>query len=286
MLNNFGYLRRLQGRIGEAEPLHLESLAIRREIGDTVGQGRILGMLSILYENERRYEDAKAAASEAFEIAREANDRLFMATSLAQLAQAQFSNGELDAARDTYAKSKTVFEEIDDTSRAAQVTVRLARIDVQADDLDSAQERIEEVLELAQREALHEPGIQAMELGGDIASRQGDPERAVNTYEDTLRYIDETGFVVTKRRVTVKLVNLLLDESDLAAAEPLIGNLIEAGDSPSALRVRARFADMQGDAARAVELLESLREAFADDWTEADADTLERYRDTVAGASR
>ena len=38
MLNNFGYLRRIQGRIGEAEPLHLESLAIRREIDDTVGQ--------------------------------------------------------------------------------------------------------------------------------------------------------------------------------------------------------------------------------------------------------
>jgi tetratricopeptide (TPR) repeat protein len=45
MLNNFGYLRRLQGRIDEAEPLHLESLAIRKEIGDRVGQGRILGML-------------------------------------------------------------------------------------------------------------------------------------------------------------------------------------------------------------------------------------------------
>ena len=279
MLNNFGYLRRLQGRVGEAEPLHLESLAIRREIGDTVGQGRILGMLSILYENERRHEDAKAAASEAYEIASEANDRLFMATAMSQLAQAQFSNGELDAARESYAKAKAIFEEINDTSRAAQVTVRLARIDVQADDLDSAQQRVDEILDLAQREALHEPGIQAMELGGDIASRQGDPGRAIEVYEQTLRYIDETGFVVTKRRVTVKLVNLLLDQGDLAAAEPLVGNLIEAGDSPSALRVRARFADMQGDAARAVELMESLQETYADDWTDEDADTLERYRE-------
>jgi len=66
----------LEGRIDEAEPMHLESLAIRREIGDRVGQSRILGMMSVLYENEGRFADAKAAASEAYEIASEANDRL------------------------------------------------------------------------------------------------------------------------------------------------------------------------------------------------------------------
>ena len=278
MLNNFGYLRRIQGRIGEAEPLHLESLAIRREIGDTVGQGRILGMLSILYENERRYEDAKSAASEAYEIARDANDRLFMATSLSQLAQAQFSNGELDAARDTYSQAKAVFDEIDDISRAAQVAVRLARIDVAADDLDSAQERVDEVLAVSLREALHEPAIQAMELGGDIASQRGDAAGAIETYEETIRRIDETGFVVTKSRVTVKLANLFLDEGDLAAVEPLIGHLIEGGDSPSALRVRARFAHLQGDAPRAVELMELLQQTYVDSWSESDAELLERYR--------
>ena len=278
MLNNFGYLRRLQGRIGEAEPMHLESLAIRRDIGDTVGQGRILGMLSILYENQGRYDDAKTAASEAYEIAREANDRLFMATALSQLAQAQFSAGELDAARDSYTQAKALFDEIDDMSRAAQVTVRLARIDVAAEDLESAQERVDQVLGLALREALHEPAIQAMELGGDIASRQGDPARAIDTYRRTIEHIDETGFVVTRHRVTAKLANLLLDENDLAAAEPLIGNLIEGGETPSTLRVRARYAYLQGDSARAAELLESLQETYVDDWTESDADTLDGYR--------
>jgi tetratricopeptide (TPR) repeat protein len=284
MLNNFGYLRRLQGRIAEAEPLHLESLAIRREIGDTVGQGRILGMLSILYENERRYDDAKGAASEAYEIASEANDRLFMATAMSQLAQAQFSNGELNAARESYEKAGAIFDEINDASRSAQVTVRLARIDVQANELDIAQQRVDEVIELAQREALHEPGIQAMELGGDIAGLRADPDGAIEAYEETLRYIDETGFVVTRHRVTVKLVNLLLDKGELAAAESLIGYLIEGGETPSALRVRARYAYLQGENARAAELMESLRETFVDAWTEEDAELLERYRDGTGGA--
>jgi DNA-binding winged helix-turn-helix (wHTH) protein/tetratricopeptide (TPR) repeat protein len=279
MLNNYGYLRRIQGRIDEAEPLHLESLAIRREIGDTVGQGRILGMLSILYEDEGRYDDAKAAASEAYEIASAANDRLFMATALSQLAQAEFSNGELDAARESYGRSKAVFDGINDASRAMQVVVRLARIDVEAGDLDAAQGRVDEVLELARREALHEPGIEAMELGGDIAALREDTGRATEVYAEALRYIDETGFVVTKDRVTVKLVNLLLDQGEMAAAEPLIGSLIESGDSPDALRVRARYADLQGNSARAVELMESLKESFVDDWAESDAELLEAYRE-------
>jgi DNA-binding winged helix-turn-helix (wHTH) protein/tetratricopeptide (TPR) repeat protein len=286
MLNNFGYLRRIQGRIDEAEPMHLESLAIRREIGDRVGQGRILGMLSVLYRNDGRFDDAKAAASEAYEIASEANDRLFMATSLSQLGQAEFRNGELGDARETYAQAKALFDGIDDTSRAAQVTVRLARIDLKDGDLVSAQERIDEVLGLARREALHEPAIEAMELSGDIADMQGDPARAIDAYQQTIRQINETGFVVTRNRVTVKLANLLLDGNELAVAEPLIGNLIEAGDSASALRVRARYAHLQGDTARAAELIELLKETFVDDWTEQDAALLDRYRDSAGRASR
>ncbi len=89
---------------------------------------------------------------------------------------------------------------------------------------------------------------------------------------------------MTKNRVTVKLTNLFLDNNNLAAAEPLIGILIESGDSPSALRVRARYAYLQGDNARAAELMESLRETFVDAWAEEDAELLERYRDGTGGA--
>ena len=281
MLNNFGYRRRLQGRIDEAEPLHLESLAIRRDIGDRVGQGRILGMLSILYENERRYDDAIAAASEAFEIASEANDKLFMATAMAQLAQAEFSSGELIDARNAYAESRALFEEIEDTSRVAQVDIRLARIDVKDDNLASARERVDNVLAFTLREALHEPAIEAMELVGDIALRQGDTASAIDAYQQTLEHIDETGFVVTRNRTTAKLANVFLDNGDIAAAEPLVGSLIESGETPGVLRVRARYAYLRGDADRAVELMETIKSTFADDWNEADAAALDRYRDGV-----
>jgi uncharacterized protein HemY len=85
--------------------------------------------------------------------------------------------------------------------------------------------------------------------------------------------------VVTKYRVTVKLANVFLDNGDLAAAEPLVGSLIESGETPGVLRVRARYAHLRGDAGRAVELMETLKSTFADDWTEADAAALDRYLD-------
>ncbi len=284
MLNNFGYLRRIQGRIGEAEPLHLESLAIRREIGDRVGQGRILGMLSILYVNEQRYDDAKAAASEAFEIASGANDQLFMGTAKAQLAQAEFSAGDLDAARAAYAESKAIFEGIDDLSRGAQVNVRLARIDIRAEDLESAKSRVDDIVQLARREALYEPLIEAMELDGDISVLHEKSDEAIDQYRQTLEEIDETGFVVTKDRVTRKLVKLLLDANDLSAAEPLIGGQIEKGETPTDMRLRARFTYLQGDAKRAAEILDAMQSRYADYWTTQDDEQLAAYRE-AAGSS-
>nr|MDJ0751557.1 tetratricopeptide repeat protein [Woeseiaceae bacterium] len=145
----------------------------------------------------------------------------------------------------------------------------------------SARERVDNVLESTLREALHEPAIEAMELGGDIALRQGDAAGAIDAYQQTLKHIDETGFVVTRYRATVKLANVFLDNGDLAAAEPLVGSLIESGEKPSVLRVRARYAHLRGDSARAVELMETLKSTFADDWTDADAAALDRYRNGV-----
>ena len=204
-----------------------------------------------------------------------------LAASLAQLGQAEFSAGEPEAARSNYAESKAIFEAIGDDSRAAQVTVRIARIDLEGGDLASAEGLVNDVLEAATREALQEPLIEAMELDGDIANRRADSAGAIDAYERTIRRIDETGFVADRTRVTVKLANLLLDAGELARAEPLIGNLIEAGESADALRVRARYAQLQGESTRASELMETLQSRHADSWTEADAQTLEQYRSDV-----
>lgn len=282
MLNNFGYLRRLQGRPKDAEPLHLQSLSIRREIGDRVGQGRILGMLSQVYEIDGRLSEARTAATEAYEIASEANDRLFMATSLAQLAQVEQSAGDVDGARRAYIESKAIFEQIEDYSRVAQVAIRLARLDMHAGKYAAAEKSADAVLNIALREALHEPAIEAMELRGDVAYLQSDSSRATSAYRDALSYVDESGFVGGKTRIVTKLANRLLDQQDIAATEPLIGYIIEQADTFETLKLRARFAFMAGDAERSVELQELAQTIAADDWSDADEKTLAQYREAAS----
>ncbi|MEO0996627.1 MAG: tetratricopeptide repeat protein [Pseudomonadota bacterium] len=278
MLNNMGYLLRLRGRGAAAEPLHLESLAIRREIGDRVGQGRILGMLSTLYEDAGRFDEARAAAQEAFDIARAADDRLFMATSLAQRAQAEAGAGETEAARASFVESRSILDDIGDRSRAAQVSLRLARLDFRAGQLAAAAAGAQRVLAESQRESLHEPAIEALELIGDIAGGQANAATAIAAYRDAVTYIDQTGFVGRKTDIVVKLVTALLEQGDLVASEPLVGYLIEQGNTAASLRARADYAFRTGDIERAVRNLEAVRAADASSWSEADEVRLADYR--------
>ncbi len=281
MLNNTGYLRRLQGRVDEAEPYHLQSLEIRREIGDRVGQGRILGMLSILYQGSGRHEEAVEAAQEAFEIASEANDRLFMATSLAQLAQAMLVSGDVEDARQAFADSGAIFEEINDYSRAAQAALRLAQIDMRLGDLDSAESGARSVLELSLREVFHEPAIEAMEVLGNIAVEQGEPDRAAEHWQDALDHIDQSGFLARKDDIVLKLADLHLDRNEAEAVEPLIGYLIEHDESPASVRTQARYAFLRGDVPRAVTLMESAELLAGDAWRDVDAALLAEYREAA-----
>jgi DNA-binding winged helix-turn-helix (wHTH) protein/tetratricopeptide (TPR) repeat protein len=278
MLNNTGYLRGLQNLPHEAEPLHLQSLEIRREIGDTVGQGRILGMLSTIYESDGRLDEAREAATEAYRIANEANDKLFMATGLAQLASVEQTAGNLDEARRLYVESKEIFELIEDYSRAAQVAIRFAYLDRDAGDYAAAYNSAQEVLEIALREALDEPAIEAMELSGDIASLQLDSELAIASYRSALSHIEATGFISRRTGVVIKLANTLLDEKDLEATEALLGYMIEQGNTADSLKLRARYAYVQGDVERSISLQEQAQSMAEDDWSETDAEALAEYR--------
>ena len=105
------------------------------------------------------------------------------------------------------------------------------------------------------------------------AAKQGKWEFATYQSEEIEKLMQVVMLARPKRAASAQM---FLDNGDLAAAEPLVGSLIESGEMPSVLRVRARYAYLRGDADRAVELMETFKSTFADDWTEADAAALER----------
>lgn len=282
MLNNYGFLRRNQGRFEEAEPLHLQSLEIRREIGDRVGQGRILGMLSILYERQGRLEEARQSAADAVAMSREANDHLFLATGLAQLGMAEYRLGNIEAAKQAYDESRTTFIGIDDHSRAAQVDLRLVKLDIDQNNLAAAEDRIHQILELSLAQNFPEPAIEAMDYAGDVAMLRNDPQEARERYEDALAHIEETGFAGKKVDIAVKLANLYLDAGDLAATEPLLGYIVEQDGTADTFRLRARYSHRTGDRERSVSLMETAKELAKENWSDEDSETLAAYRRPAA----
>ncbi|MEO0575975.1 MAG: tetratricopeptide repeat protein [Pseudomonadota bacterium] len=282
MLNNFGYLRRLQGRFEDAEPLHLQSLAIRRHIDDHVGQGRILGMLSTLYVREGRLDDARDAAIQAVEIARAADDMLFLGTGFAQLGAAERASGNLTAATQAYEESNAAFTQIDDVSRAAQVQLRLADIDVLRGEESRADQRIANVLSVSMANDLPEPAIEALLRQGDSFRRQSQNQDAIATYEQALMMVDESGVVTPRTVLAMKLAALYLDTGDIRSAESMLGHIVEQEQTADTLKIRARYASQVGERSEAVSLMQQAKKHPVGDWSDSDEQLLRDYMKVTA----
>ncbi|MEO1576473.1 MAG: hypothetical protein AAFU65_16115, partial [Pseudomonadota bacterium] len=236
------------------------------------------GMLSVLYETLGDHERALTSARDAVAIAREARDALFTATGLSQQGAAELSLGRLSDARSSFEEAESVFLSIKDQSRAWQVQVRLAAIDLADGRLDAAAQRAQSLIGPASDAGLHEAAIEAQELLGDIAVAGRDAARARARYADALDGIERTGFANSRRQdILIKLATLHLDNADPDAAEPLVGKALEGDPSLALSRLHARLAFARGDAQRAADLLTRARDTAGDAWTRADDDAVARY---------
>ncbi len=277
MLNNTGYLRRLQGRLEEAEAYHLRSLEIREEIGDRVGVGRIHGMLSVVYSAQGQYENAKTAATQALDIARETHDRLFEATSLAQKGDAELELNDPEAARLHYAESRDIFVDIKDPMRVLQCELKIARIDLADNQLQQAGETASQVLETARAQSIMQPEVEALELLGDLEMARGNTLAAISGYQTAIDRLQETTWASKENTLTVKLADAYLDIADLEAAAPLIGALAGGPLNVPSLKTRARFTFTRGDAGKAITLMSQAKELAGAAWSEENEAALMQY---------
>lgn len=278
MLNNTGLVLRNMGRLEEAEGYHLRSLEIRQEIGDRVGVGRVYNMLGMVYAGQGRYGEAMESSVAALGIARETQDRLFEATSLTHLGDAEKATGDVVSARQHYAEARAVFAAIQDSMRVLQSDLRLARLDLEGGEPGLAETTALQVLDSARGQQQVQPEIEALELLGDIRLAQGDSAAAAAEFEAALARIRDASWGAKETALLSKLAGLHLEAGDLAAAAPLVGALKGQEPTVQSLQVQARFAWAEGDAARAVQLLERARERAGEAWTEESEKLLATWR--------
>jgi DNA-binding winged helix-turn-helix (wHTH) protein/tetratricopeptide (TPR) repeat protein len=278
MLNNTGLVLRNMGRLEEAEGYHLRSLEIRQQIGDRVGVGRVYNMLGMVYAGQGRYAEAMESSKAALEIARETQDRLFEATSLTHLGEAEQATGDVVSARQHYAEARTVFADIQDSMRVLQSDLRLARLDLEGGEPGLAETTALQVLDSARGQQQVQPEIEALELLGDIRLVQGDSAAAAAEFEAALARIRDASWGAKESNLLSKLAELHLAAGDLAAAAPLVGALGGHEPTVQSLKAQARFAWAQGDATRAVQLLEQARERAGEAWNEEGEELLASWR--------
>ena len=277
MINNLGFLRRLQGRLDEAEALHLESARMREELGDPVGVGRVHNLLAIIYNERGKFTDAISSATIALQSAEEAHDSLYIATAHAQLGDANLGLGRIDAARDHYVEAGRIFVELGDRQRIMEVDLKLAEVDVARGRLGPARATVDRVAAEAREADLVPVEIQALLQAGDIAA-QKDATEAIRLYESARQRAREIGHSGDEIRASIGLVGGYLDLADMDAAAPLMEFLGGQPESAPLLKLRARYARARGDSRAAAEAMSRARELSGSRWTESDERLLLEYQ--------
>jgi DNA-binding winged helix-turn-helix (wHTH) protein/tetratricopeptide (TPR) repeat protein len=276
MVNNRGFLRRLQGRLDEAEALHLESARIREELGDRVGVGRVHNLLAVVYNDRGKFTDAISSATIALRSAEEAADKLYVATAHAQLGDANLGLGRLDESQRHYEAARLMFVELGDRMRTLESDLKLAEVSMARGDRRSASATISRVLENSREAGLDAVELQALRMQGDMAQAAGDTATATAAYEAVLARAGEVGHTGERILAATALAHLRLDAGDDAAE--LMNFLEQQSPSGPLLRLQARYASAQGDMTGAAGLMARARDLSGSRWTEQDEALLHRYQ--------
>ncbi len=152
----------------------LIAAALYRGVGDRRGLARALSQVASRYAPQSRYDEAKPAAEEALQFARDSGDRRLLADVLRRCAEA-FGDTGADSVRARYEESVALFQLLgraDDTARALQWW---GQWENNVGNHDNAARRLLEAAELADRDAA------LTSLTNDIASAllaAGDRTRA------------------------------------------------------------------------------------------------------------
>lgn len=286
-LNNLGTVRRKQGRWDEAESLHRASLNLRASIGDERGKASSLQALAVVELERGRLSLAEQHAGDALDIARQTSFAFAEAMAETTLGEIALDRGRPADARGHFLRARALLERIEDLPEMLERDLDLARVALAEND-GAAAVRLAEAVAAKARERNYSPQLAAaLQVLGRIRLAAGDAEGGAARLAEALDVARQTGDASLQARAAAALAAHYVAAGALAQAEPLVQ--VAARDRPLAadtLRLRARLAESQGNAAAAVGLLEEAREAAAELWSDRDQAELDRLRATLAAVGR
>ena len=119
LLNNLGIIARFQHDLAGARRMNEESLALFRKIGDRWSVGQLLNNQACIASDQGQYAEARSLLQESLSIRRQLGDRAGLALSLNTLADVVLDEGDFEAARPLLDESLSIDRELGDQTAIA-----------------------------------------------------------------------------------------------------------------------------------------------------------------------
>ena len=166
-----GHVERHRGLFYEAEACYREALTIRRALDDKAGIAAVLNGLGALAFQRGDYDGARANWEEALERSSEVGAHPLVAIMEAHLGEVARATGKQEEARARFERSEAAARDLDDKRLLSEALRNLSTLDLAAGDLDIAQERAAQALELAETAGIRVDVGRALIALGEIRAQ-------------------------------------------------------------------------------------------------------------------
>ncbi|MCB0727575.1 MAG: tetratricopeptide repeat protein [Ignavibacteriae bacterium] len=235
-----GNYKRLKGDVDKARDLIVESLKIRRELGDKSGTAESLIRLGILEYDQGRFDESAVLYEESLAIYRELGNKSSIAIVLNNLANVFSNQGNYSGSFSLYEESLAARRESGDMVGIAVCLTNLGILSFEMGEYEKAEALLQESLQLRHLTGNKE-GIAISILNlGNVSYNQGDYVNALKLYKESLDIsieIDEKGCIADS---LYNLGKTLLEQNDLEKALELF---IESLDISQRIKAKTKIAD-------------------------------------------
>ncbi|MBS1517823.1 MAG: tetratricopeptide repeat protein [Bacteroidetes bacterium] len=227
LICQLGNFERLNGDVDKARELIVESLRIRRELGDKAGTAESLVRLGILEYDQGRYDESAVLYEESLGLYRETGNKLGYAIVLNNLANVFSNQGKYSRAFELYEESLATRRESEDIFGIAVSLNNLGIIAFEMGEYLKAKDLLQESLQLRYQTGNKEGIAISLINLGNVSYNQGEYSDAWIFYKESLDISIE---INEKSCIADSLFNLgktSLEQNDLEKATELFNKSLD-----------------------------------------------------------
>ncbi len=211
LLTSLGLVASYQGDHEAALVRYQEALDLAREVGSRPEQANALTCLAVGHYHASQYSAAGELFSLSLQSAREVGDIGSMATNSVNLGAVRFHLGDPGGAAEQYERAVKLARRAGRVSTDVQARSNLARLYIYLGLYERARMEMEDALGDAETAGLKYLQAQLTGAMGDLAARTGEPETALERYDEAIARFRELGQDRDAAEAHLDAVEALLD---------------------------------------------------------------------------